>query len=260
MQCISPISIPRFGGKSNADRINVPCGRCICCLQNRARSWSFRLEQELKNSCSAYFVTLTYSDEYLPIDNSVNKSDLQNFFKLLRYYYSKKIKYYAVSEYGERLARPHYHAIIFGLPDYGVYELLEKSWKQGFIKIGTVTPASISYVTKYVIGKDQYPENTTPPFALMSKSLGNSYTTIHATLCTDENKFYVTKQGGIKQSLPRYYSDKIFSPVAREQNAARCAVLASKKSPNTIDEIRHSSLQKQELIRRKYAKKRQTIF
>lgn len=62
----------------------VPCGKCPSCLANQRQEWVFRLKQEYEASVFAIFVTLTYSDENLPKDLSVNKKDIQDFHKRLR--------------------------------------------------------------------------------------------------------------------------------------------------------------------------------
>lgn len=48
--------------------INVPCGKCDRCLQRRKMEWSFRMNYEMEQSKTAYFVTLTYSPETVPIN------------------------------------------------------------------------------------------------------------------------------------------------------------------------------------------------
>lgn len=49
------------------DSIRVPCGKCLSCKKKRVNQWSFRLMQEYKVSYSAYFVTLTYDTDYVPL-------------------------------------------------------------------------------------------------------------------------------------------------------------------------------------------------
>lgn len=232
--CYSPQSIPRKDGNGSADRITVPCGKCLECLSTRRAHWSFRLEEELKVSSTAYFLTLTYDDESVPLieldDGSivptVVKSDLQNFIKRLRkfYYGSKRssIRYYAVSEYGSRTQRPHYHCIIYNVPvgrlQFG--EDVQSIWKSGFVDVGSVTEASIQYVTKYVINRDfELPIGYTRPFSLMSKGLGKSYVDKwsdwhHAS----PDRWHSVRPNGVKISLPRYYVDKLFSDVEREHH------------------------------------------
>lgn len=79
-----------------------------------------------------------------------------------------KLKYYMCGEYGEENARPHYHAILFGI-DFSDKELwkivngqriyvsavLQKLWPYGFSTIGSVTFESAAYVSRYIM-KKQY--------------------------------------------------------------------------------------------------------
>lgn len=142
--CKAPVTIFR-----NKKRDLVPCGKCLWCLQKKRADWSFRLFQELNVSESAHFLTLTYDDEKLP-EEGLRKRDLQLFFKKLRKSNSAKIRYYAVGEYGTRTSRAHYHAIMFNLD---VTCPVAQIWDKGHVQVGSVTPASIHYVTKYVINK-----------------------------------------------------------------------------------------------------------
>lgn len=125
------------------------------------------------------------------------------------------IRYFLTGEYGENTNRPHYHIIIFNLKN--VYDL-ELAWTKdkksiGFIKVGTVTAASIAYVTKYCITKHQFNKfYAEKPFNLMSKGIGKEYLEKATSYHKATRNSFVTLPGGTKQSLPRYYRDKIFSP------------------------------------------------
>jgi hypothetical protein len=130
----------------------------------------------------------------------------------------KPIKYYACGEYGEANHRPHYHAIIYNLPQqYNDHpDLLAQDWKQGITDIGKATVGGMAYVTKY-ISKTLYTEGQDPlddrqkEFSLMSKGLGSSYLTpqmlaYYQSIMTP----YLVTHGGQKLSMPRYYRDKIY--------------------------------------------------
>lgn len=128
----------------------VGCGRCPPCRARKIDEWAFRLCQEEKRSLNAYFLTLTYNEESVPIsdnkfmtllkkevttkylyDYSVEpprryrnpdfnhkyiKRDLPSFFKRLRKTQPDvPIKYYAVGEYGSQTKRPHYHMILYNI-------------------------------------------------------------------------------------------------------------------------------------------------
>lgn len=219
MNCIKPVRL-RTG-------MLVPCNKCIACLSRNRAQWSFRLENELRSSSSAHFITLTY--EKNPVN--VSKIDLQLFLKRLRGKLQRlienasnplkneKIKYYITSEYGPTTFRPHYHGIFFNLPDINVLDvLIQEAWTHGFIKIGTVTPASIAYVTKYCITKQDSPKGCIKPFTLISKGLGLSYVDIHRESHLKSQRFYGTREGGDKVSLPRYYADRIFDDGMKADN------------------------------------------
>lgn len=111
------------------------------------------------------FITLTYDDEHLPYSGSLDKSEWQKFAKRMR----KKVgafRFFHCGEYGERLARPHYHACIFGFdfPDRRLFkesegsrlytsELLDSLWNRGFATVGDVSFESAAYVSRYVTKK-----------------------------------------------------------------------------------------------------------
>jgi hypothetical protein len=164
-----PGLLPRF--------LSVPCGKCQECLQRRAEQWIFRIEQQMKVSVSAHFVTLTYSDQNIPITECIHndqplylptlvRKDFQNFMKRLRKMQPTiTIKYYMCGEYGGRTGRPHYHAIILNSD----IEKIHAAWRKsevtgvdgqgipirtytqiGMVNRGEVTPASIAYTVKYM--------------------------------------------------------------------------------------------------------------
>lgn len=136
-------------------KILLPCGQCLPCRINRRRKWTARILLENKYHTHSCFITLTYSPESLPENGHLVKKHLQDFFKRLRRRLEpKKIRYFACGEYGSLRGRPHYHAIIFGLPPtLDTWELIERSWGYGRIDIGTCEKDSIQYVAGYVAKK-----------------------------------------------------------------------------------------------------------
>lgn len=167
-----------------------PCGSCLDCRKRRAAGWGFRLSNELKHSDTAYFITLTYDTDHVPITKNgfttLSKKHLKNTIKVWRQTQlrnAKKdakllkldstipsIKYYYVGEYGGLNKRPHYHIIIFNIQlttilstkwskqvknnptQYlnGKHVFLINSWKYGHITIGQVEEASVMYTLKYI--------------------------------------------------------------------------------------------------------------
>jgi len=199
----------------------VPCGKCPQCLQRRADNWTLRLKWELKRSCNAHFVTLTYAIPPRTYNDlaTCKKSDLQNYFKRLRKTQqgnAEPLKYYAVSEYGTKFQRPHYHIILLNVLDE---RNIVKAWTLnnqiiGQVDIGTVTDDSINYVTSYIGKKIGLPlfdyDDRLPEFSLMSKHLGDNYVK-HMSSWHINNQYGFTSLDRGKMPLPRYYSNKIFT-------------------------------------------------
>lgn len=137
---------------SNPKFINltsVPCNNCYNCQMRKRAEWDFRLLQESLHCKDAVFLTLTYDNEHL---EPLNKHILQLYFKKLRNL-GYKFTYYAVGEYGERTGRPHYHVLLFisSYPSGSVCNpfSLYGTWNLGMMDVGSFTPKSVHYVTKW---------------------------------------------------------------------------------------------------------------
>lgn len=154
------------------------------------------------------FVTLTYDDTTVPsvlVDDvavlTLLPRDLTLFFKNLRHLVRpKKIKYYAVGEYGSLTQRPHYHLILFGCADKMV---IFKAWKKGFVKVKPFLPSAVKYVTKYIHKSDQrLMPGQYPPFKRQSTALGKRYALENADVF---RKRLHLRMSGFRYPLPRYY-------------------------------------------------------
>lgn len=240
MQCFEPISIPRPNGRGKADRITVPCGKCAACLTNRRNDWSRRLAFEHENSTSAYFVTLTYDDDnivYGAYYGTLIKKHLQDYIKRIRDAIKPdKIRYYAVGEYGTATKRPHYHILIFNLPPGELYRIAEK-WTYGYIQVGQVTGASIHYVTKYHVNRNDHPDGSAPGFTIQSSKPGIGYAYIEKNRQYHEGnplRGHLFLRGGLKCRLPRYYKDKLYNSTERERMSSK--VVSPEFDDNRIDE------------------------
>ena len=204
----------------------VPCGKCLDCQLSYAAQWATdcMLEKKYWNDNECWFLTLTYSDEFLPvysykIENgkeykgiSLSKKDLQDFWKRVRKHYKCSCKYLAAGEYGSQTDRPHYHAIVFGIPietqnlkylgnntngdSYWTDPQLEKIWGKGQIILGKVTFKSVSYTVRYTIKKWKNKNSNMnkikgriDEFICMSQGIGQRY--------YEENKEKIISQGGV---------------------------------------------------------------
>lgn len=117
--------------------VMIRCGRCMGCRIDKSKEWANRCLLELQDHKDAYFLTLTYSDDYVPVSYfadpstaeaqpslTLRKRDFQLFMKRLRKRVSPdKIRFFGAGEYGDKTFRPHYHIIVFGLriPDLVPY-------------------------------------------------------------------------------------------------------------------------------------------
>lgn len=211
MKCLHPLTLSLDGRRQF-----VPCGKCNYCLEARRAEWSIRLRSELRHSSNAHFITLTYSDDRLPVGDPppVVKDDLQKFIKRLRKlqsgYGEEKLRYYAVGEYGSKFGRPHYHVLMFNMRN-DVAERITDVWDKGIVDVGTVTGASIHYVAKYHVNRFGDFGDRAPPFCLMSRKpgIGAGYFETHAEWHMYSDRLY-TVIDGYHRALPRYYKTKIF--------------------------------------------------
>lgn len=232
----SPSGAFVFSRKDSVSMAKVPCGQCIGCRLDRSIQWAARCIHESYYHDEMCFVTLTYNEQNLPGDLSLNHEHFQKFMKKLRKRHpDKKLSYLMCGEYGEKLSRPHYHAIIFGVDfrdtvtdersgaDYSTWTSSEVSelWTNGFHYIGAVTFESAAYVARYctkkVTGKESQEHYTRvhpltgevlqlqPEYATMSRipGLGNRYFHDHWEEMFDRDEVIVN---GFPRTPPRYYS------------------------------------------------------
>lgn len=121
------------------------CGQCLPCRINRQRLWAARLVWEWYTQGSGLFVTLTYSDLWVP--EELEPKHLTDYLKRLRKRIQpQKLRYFGVGEYGELTWRPHFHLCIF--PSVEQKAIVE-CWKFGMVHIGLVEEKSIGYITHY---------------------------------------------------------------------------------------------------------------
>lgn len=186
----SSIDFP--GAIVNREFVQIPCGCCIGCRLEYSRQWANRCMLELEYHDSAYFVTLTYDEEHVPVNYygcqytgealpsmTLRKRDFQLFMKRLRFKFGDGIRFFGAGEYGSNTFRPHYHLIIFGLhlDDLSVYKeqrgftyynspSLQECWsvnlgsprnpsyeRLGYAVVAPVTWETCAYTARYVMKK-----------------------------------------------------------------------------------------------------------
>lgn len=199
------------------------------------------------------FVTLTYSDDWIPKDWSLNIRHWQLFAKKLRHRVGK-FRYFMCGEYGDKSSRPHYHAIIFGhdfidklteaLPPSGksalwTHPTLQAAWSEdqakgsrGMVAAGAMSMGSAAYVAGYVMKKAVNPRSRQsyaprlPEFVSMSRrpGLGASW---FETYRSDVFPSDLVRLDGKKFRPPRYYDNKLSESERAELQERRRAALRS---------------------------------
>lgn len=253
--CLTPITLYRKErGRDDKHTQVVPCGRCPNCIKRRISMWSFRLQEEMKVSVSSSFITLTYDDDHLPFSENglmtLDKRDHQLFMKKLRkhlhsnrfkygIYKDTKLKYYAVGEYGSDTYRPHYHYIMFNLPEKLILDqsIIEAIWDKGRVQVAVCNPKTINYVVGYV-NKRNFANTVHPDddrlleCSMMSKGLGKNFLTKRTVKFYQQlMEPYLIQEDGIKRAMPRYYRHKIFNDYQRKILAEKSAAHAEENYP-----------------------------
>lgn len=221
--------IIKFAGKQSQNEVGsfkISCGKCLGCSLEKARQWAIRCVHESKMHEESAFITLTYNNEHLPPSGSVEPRPFQLFVKRLRKALKgRKIRYFHCGEYGPKLGRPHYHALIFGYGflDRVLYKSkpfrwyrsaeLEKLWPFGFSTVADVTEASAGYVARYTLKKvyghnsrDHY-KGKHPEYITMSRRPGIGKPWF------DKFKSDIYPEGvyinnGVRCSPPKYYDNE----------------------------------------------------
>lgn len=227
---------------------------------NTARQWSDRCFLEMQDHDQTWFVTLTYDDETVPVSYYVDdstgeyfksatlrKRHFQLFMKRLRRNTGQKIRFFACGEYGDRTARPHYHAILFGLDlplsDLRPYKrndlgqmmynscIIDEAWNNecfdrpedtvhGFCVVAPATYETISYTCRYVLkkayGNDRLfyeKHGIEPVFTLMSRKpgLGRRWFEEHEEELFNFSGVYIPTADGSKKILPGRYFKNLYS-------------------------------------------------
>lgn len=245
MKCTRPEQIEYHkGGKL------VPCGYCPACKYNARVGWTFRLTEHARHQKEAWFITLTYDQENIPLLDyetgeivrgmqnnrsnmceSLDAEDLRKFLtglkkRQLRAYNEymqetqspsevikkPKLSYFAVSEYGGKLGRPHYHIILFNLWEHLAAETkLETLWKKGKVETESLNPALIHYATGYLFEKNKYIKGKQQrPKLWASKGIGEQYVKRNYKFHQDNLNPWIWFNG-YKIAMPQYYKDKIFT-------------------------------------------------
>ena len=69
--------------------ITIKCGQCIGCRLDKSIEWAVRSTHESSGHDDNCFITLTFDDDHLPENNSLDQKYVELFMKRLRKYVGK---------------------------------------------------------------------------------------------------------------------------------------------------------------------------
>ena len=192
------------------------CGQCMPCRISRRRLWTHRMLLETLKHDSNSFATLTYADDFVPLNGSLNPRHVQLWLKRFRKEISPvSLRFFLVGEYGDVSQRPHYHAALFGVgPE--LQDLVAKTWQMGHVMLGDLTVQSARYIAGYVTKKmtrwdDPRLNGRHPEFSRMSLRPGigaSAVPDIALTLLdTDQGRQHLARLSDVPTSLKHGSSD-----------------------------------------------------
>lgn len=196
------------------------------------------------------FVTVTYADDRLPANGSLDPRELSLFIKRIRKAHGDKIRYFACGEYGEKSGRPHYHLVLFGYPNCErgrtsprrngkccrACDTILETWGKGKIDVAPLELGSAAYVAGYVskkngAGKHGYGKQR--EFTRMSLRPGLGLGMMHELASTlmqyDLEKEMIDvplalQHGAHQWPLGRYLRRKLRTFIGREANAPQAII------------------------------------
>lgn len=240
----------------------VGCGQCQACRRQKQLEWSIRCSKEAELYEHNYFITLTYNDFHLPVEECLNLytgefdvtstlriRDFQLFMKRLRkgvieeFGATSSPRVFYSGEYGDLYGRPHFHAILFNMPDlfsdfilrrscdsYRIYNspFIDNMWSDkvtgsiGLTSISECNFNTIAYTAKYAM-KRYHGSNVKDakiaglpvkvnPFCEMSRRPGISreWYEAHKDDIYENDKLPYWKDMQVHWSKPPRYFDKLY--------------------------------------------------
>ena len=206
--------------------IQVECGKCLNCIENRKKEAATRMALEMKNYINKYFITLTYAPLKAEYDKEgltkLDRKHVNAYVKALQYIHKQhyidkynkennKMVYIVAGEYAENnTQRAHYHLVI--MTNIYIERYLRTKWKYGKVDIQKMKDIrAISYTTGYTVKKIKQgkQERETAPFIKWSRGLGLRW--IKERIAAKEvraDNYYVETIAG-KSRLPKYFKLKI---------------------------------------------------
>lgn len=221
-------------------KVQIPCGNCIECRQQKAREWQVRMNEEIKEHKYNYFITLTFSPEGLEEIfvksgmktqcNALAGYAIRHHLELWRKKNKCQLKHWYITELGhEGTERIHAHGIIFSdkklefkqVPGEIKGMCNWEYWRYGHVFVGEYcSERSINYIVKYINKIDEV-NKTFRNEIFCSPGIGKAYIEKEVAKSykyrPKESKDFYTLPNGSKVKLPTYYKNKFYNEEEREK-------------------------------------------
>lgn len=208
--------------------IEVECGKCLNCLENRKREAVTRFLCDTQDYKNKYFITLTYDPLKLDISDydangltKLNKKHVKAYREALVYLHKrhyledytlegKKMKWVEAGEYGETATkRAHYHLVL--ATNIFIERYIKTKWKWGNVKMERIkSAAAVAYTTGYTDKKygDKKTKREIGPYVRWSRGLGKRW--IHEAVASGKvsEKRYFAENVLYKAKLPRFFKSE----------------------------------------------------
>ncbi len=181
VMCVNPVALTCENMGRKFTRF-VPCGVCPECVKDKQNEYVIRTVEESHKRDNIWFITLTYSDENVPVVfdddmeivdevtgevtieaglggelKTLNNKDITDWKKRVRrsieYHEGRKLDfgYLICGEYGPRTHRPHYHGMLIGLSDSDVNKFKE-DWERnyGYTCFKKISRFMVDRVARYI--------------------------------------------------------------------------------------------------------------
>ena len=218
--------------------VQIPCGRCKECLDNRARNWQIRLAEEIPLTQYNYFITLTFAPEELGTlcrktrlgeVNPLMGVAIRRMLERWRKDHKKSLKHWFITELGhEGTERIHAHGLILSNQPLEFEKIEQKKdgwlckwkyWRYGNVFVGDwVNNQTINYLMKYVCKIDNDHKHFIG-YVFTSPGIGKKWLETMQEIYKyrpHESLDYYRMPDGHKVKLPTYYKNHRYTEEERE--------------------------------------------
>jgi len=175
------------------------CGSCKQCSARKRRHWLGRIAAESHTADWLRFVTLTYNVDHVAEGYELPKQHPRRWLEYLRRKQDLPVRAFIVGEYGDKTARPHWHALLFGYGSPPDIPLGVSSTFQGWTRGNSQweKPRAVASAAKYCYDYlDKGGVRLQP-----SQGMGKQYLHNYALMMA-RNRRYLASHLGVRYTVP----------------------------------------------------------